>query len=163
MQRVLFICTGNYYRSRFAEAVFNHEAAKQKLTARAFSRGLATWLVYGDAPISANTIEALGRLGISLEHTAPKPVQLTEEDLISADHIIALKEAEHRPMMEKQFPTWADKVEYWHVHDIDFVEATEALPQIYDKVMEMARSLSLKNLAKGSSKKRKTRGSGIKS
>jgi len=36
----LFICTGNYYRSRFAEAVFNHHAAETNLKWQAFSRGV---------------------------------------------------------------------------------------------------------------------------
>ena len=39
--RVLFICTGNYYRSRFAEAVFNHRAGEWAPGWSAFSRGLA--------------------------------------------------------------------------------------------------------------------------
>ena len=40
-QIVLFLCTGNYYRSRFAEAVFNSVAARMGLSWRASSRGLA--------------------------------------------------------------------------------------------------------------------------
>src|SRR5947199_205561 len=38
---VLFLCTGNYYRSRFAEVLFNSVAGKMGLTWRASSRGLA--------------------------------------------------------------------------------------------------------------------------
>ena len=38
---VLFLCTGNYYRSRFAEILFNHLAGQSKLAWRADSRGLA--------------------------------------------------------------------------------------------------------------------------
>src|SRR5260370_39303693 len=37
---VLFLCTGNYYRSRFAEVLFNSVAAKMGLPWRASSRGL---------------------------------------------------------------------------------------------------------------------------
>jgi len=36
---VLFLCTGNYYRSRHAEAVFNHHAERLGLGWRAVSRG----------------------------------------------------------------------------------------------------------------------------
>ncbi|MBN2191381.1 MAG: hypothetical protein JW751_01075 [Polyangiaceae bacterium] len=39
--QVLFLCTGNYYRSRFAEAVFSHGASQRAVGWRALSRGLA--------------------------------------------------------------------------------------------------------------------------
>ena len=38
---ILFLCTGNYYRSRFAEVMFNSVAAKMSLPWKATSRGLA--------------------------------------------------------------------------------------------------------------------------
>ena len=36
---VLFLCTGNYYRSRFAEVLFNSLAGKMGLPWKASSRG----------------------------------------------------------------------------------------------------------------------------
>ena len=39
--RILFLCTGNYYRSRYAEELFNYHAKNAGLDWRAFSRGLA--------------------------------------------------------------------------------------------------------------------------
>jgi protein-tyrosine-phosphatase len=41
IQRVLFLCTGNYYRSRYAEELFNHIARAEGLGWRAFSCGAA--------------------------------------------------------------------------------------------------------------------------
>ena len=41
MKTVLFLCTGNYYRSRFAEELFNHQAERADLDWIAQSRGLA--------------------------------------------------------------------------------------------------------------------------
>jgi protein-tyrosine phosphatase len=38
---VLFLCTGNYYHSRFAEILFNSVASRMGLPWRASSRGLA--------------------------------------------------------------------------------------------------------------------------
>jgi protein-tyrosine phosphatase len=38
---VLFLCTGNYYRSRFAECLFNAVAGRMGLPWRAVSNGLA--------------------------------------------------------------------------------------------------------------------------
>lgn len=40
MKSVLFLCTGNYYRSRFAEIYFNWHAPQQGLLWKAVSRGL---------------------------------------------------------------------------------------------------------------------------
>src|SRR5207249_1727138 len=47
MPSILFVCTGNFYRSRFAEAVFNHYAKQRQSPWRAFSRGLAVHLAEG--------------------------------------------------------------------------------------------------------------------
>jgi hypothetical protein len=41
VKKVLFLCTGNYYRSRFAEELFNHHAEHAGLAWIAESRGLA--------------------------------------------------------------------------------------------------------------------------
>lgn len=142
MRRVLFICTGNYYRSRYAEAIFNHAAYEQKLEIKAFSRGLATWMVAGEGPISIHTHTTLRQLNIPLHHTSAKPTPLTEEDLIAAELVIALKEKEHRPMMIRQFPEWADKISYWHVDDIDYADPAQALPVIHAQVVDLVRSFS---------------------
>jgi protein-tyrosine-phosphatase len=40
-KNILFLCTGNYYRSRFAEVLFNSVAGKMGLPWQAYSRGLA--------------------------------------------------------------------------------------------------------------------------
>ena len=40
-RRVLFLCSGNYYRSRFAELFFNHLAEAEGLSYHADSAGLS--------------------------------------------------------------------------------------------------------------------------
>ena len=40
-RRLLFLCTGNYYRSRYAEETFNFQAKRDRLCWTAFSRGAA--------------------------------------------------------------------------------------------------------------------------
>ena len=66
--------------------------------------------------------------------------------------IIALKEAEHRPMVEARFPEWAARVRYWHVDDIPLVPADRALAQIEplvrDLVQELAASSPVPNLSR---------------
>jgi protein-tyrosine phosphatase len=136
--QVLFLCTGNYYRSRFAEHLFNHHAPEYPLPWRAFSRGLAIEMVDADAgPISQSTLKALKARGIPLDKEIRSPIALSGQDLTAAHHIVALKHAEHHSLLSRKFPDWVDRVEYWHVHDIDFAHPDEAIPQIEDHVRSL--------------------------
>ena len=119
--QILFLCTGNYYRSRFAEHLFNHHAPAYQVPWRAFSRGLA----------------------IEMLEEVRSPIALAEQDLIAARHVIALKHAEHHPLMTRKFPDWTDRIEYWHVHDIDFAAPEDALPQIEDAVRALLERLAI--------------------
>ena len=57
---VLFLCTGNYYRSRFAEIYFNSVAVKMGLPWKALSKGLALERgVNNVGPMAAVAIKAL--------------------------------------------------------------------------------------------------------
>ena len=78
-QHMLFICTGNVYRSRFAEAVFNHHAEQREIPWTAFSRGLAVHLTEED--LSPFTAGALASRQIELRHTGASRKQLSETDL----------------------------------------------------------------------------------
>lgn len=127
--KLLFICTGNFYRSRFAEALFNHHAEERQLLWRAFSRGLYPgWVTEGE--LSPHTIDALEQRGIHIRHTGDRRTELTLADLNHAQHVIALKEEEHRPMMLTRFPEFADRITYWSVHDVDQALPEDALGEI---------------------------------
>jgi protein-tyrosine phosphatase len=140
---VLFLCTGNYYRSRFAEILFNHLAQKRGLDWRADSRGLArdfgNWNV---GPISKYAIEALATRNIACASSSRMPSHCYEPDLTKADLIIALKEAEHRPLLAKHFPDWENRVEYWHVHDLDGAMPAVALNEIEQLVTALVERLA---------------------
>src|SRR5689334_9155082 len=99
-KRILFLCTGNYYRSRFAEILFNAVAGKMGLPWRASSRGLALERgVNNIGPLSIQAKKALEALGVrTTEEFARMPMTVTQEDLEQADRIIALKQAEHLPL-----------------------------------------------------------------
>ena len=64
-----------------------------------------------------------------------------EDDLRDADLIIALKEAEHRPMLQQHFAGWEDRAEYWHIHDVDQAHADEALGEISQLVEQLVERL----------------------
>ena len=122
---VVFICTGNFYRSRFSEHLFNALARKQGLQWRATSRGLRAKTA--DGPLSEFTAYRLTAMGVPFD-SERFPVQLSEADLEDADLVVALKKAEHHAMMLDQFPNWADKIQYWNIDDMDCATADEALP-----------------------------------
>ncbi len=137
---VLFLCTGNFYRSRFAEIYFNWLAPRENLPWRADSRGLAldpaNW-----GPISIHTRRELETLGIPLPEPLRDPLDAALHDFEAAQLIVALKEAEHRRLMQSRFPTWAEQVEYWHVHDLDCAQPTQALPQVKRHVEDLVSRL----------------------
>jgi protein-tyrosine phosphatase len=137
MKQVLFLCSANYYRSRFAEHLFNWLAPQVDLPWKADSRGLLVdyWGEIG--PISRHAVDALNERDIPLNGNNRRPRQLGEPDLLDSDLIVAVKEAEHRAMMRAQFPDWEDRVEYWHVDDLDCAGPEEAIPLLETQVGEL--------------------------
>ena len=137
-KKILFLCTGNYYRSRFAEILFSSVAGKMGLPWRAASRGLALERgVNNVGPMAVSAVKALEARGLrALADFARLPMQVTVDDLARADWIVALKQAEHLPLLQERFPAWTDKVEFWQVND-----APEALAMIDREVMDLAARL----------------------
>src|SRR5213596_3115153 len=90
---VLFLCTGNYYRSRFAEILFNSVAAKMGLPWRATSKGLALERgINNVGPLAASALKVLESRGLhKTPETSRMPQQVTPEDFEQAHYIIALK------------------------------------------------------------------------
>jgi protein-tyrosine phosphatase len=112
---ILFVCTGNYYRSRYAEYLFN-ATLPPHLNWRADSRGFEPTPL-NPGPISADAAQRLHQHGIAPE-SFREPIQLTEADLEQADLVIMLDEHEHRPYLQQGFPAWEQRVIYWHVADL---------------------------------------------
>jgi protein-tyrosine phosphatase len=140
MREILFLCTGNYYRSRYAEALFNHEAARRGLPWRAFSRGLGTHLAPPKG-LSPHATRRLDEQAIPYDHTAPDPVQVDEEDFRRAARIVALKETEHRPWLAMLHPAWEKRVEYWEIGDLDSAPPEVALAAIEAQVTALLAEL----------------------
>lgn len=141
----LFVCTGNYYRSRFAEHLFAHLVAKQGLPWVSDSVGLGVdWACKVNVgPISKVTVASLAERGITI--TQPRmPRSMTREDLHRADRVILLDEPEHRPMMRQQFPDWEDhpSVTYWKVLDVPPSEAFHPMDAIEPLVVELVEEIA---------------------
>jgi protein-tyrosine phosphatase len=143
VKTILFLCSGNYYRSRFAESLFNSLAAQMNLGWVADSRGL---IVEGNStnpgPMSIQALEGLAARNIEVPKPVRFPLQLQEADLERAGLIVAVKETEHRPMIARQFPAWDNKITYWHIHDLDKSTADEALPELERLVRRLVQQLS---------------------
>jgi protein-tyrosine phosphatase len=147
MKTVLFLCTGNFYRSRFAEEIFNHLAPQACPGWRAISRGIAVDRgIYNIGPIHSATVQALAAAGVPFDPSAARmPLRVTTLDLDAADHIVALKYDEHLPLLRERFSDWTEanesRVEFWHVHDTDLATPETALPEITTHVMQLLQRL----------------------
>lgn len=138
MEQILFLCTGNYYRSRFAELFFNHLAEEKGLEWRAISRALALERgIYNIGPISTYAVQGLRQRGVDLPDMLRMPQQLQESDLESSTRIIALHEPEHRPLVEQRFASWKQRVEYWRAPDLDKMHPDQALEYIAQQVIAL--------------------------
>lgn len=130
-QTVLFLCSGNYYRSRFAEHLFNARAVVLGLDWQAMSRGLNREFHAGNVgAISGFAVRGLLDRGIPISSPERYPLRAEEADLVAADLIVALHEGEHRPLVCSHFPEWQDRIQYWWVEDLRQAPADEALAEI---------------------------------
>jgi len=146
---ILFLCTGNYYRSRYAEELFNDLAKSRDLHWQASSRGLAErGSPENVGPISRFALEALRAKAIVPMGASRYPQSCCAADFDRAGFVIALKESEHRPLIEQRFPEVASRVTYWHVDDVEFAHPAIALAMIDEHVRQLIATLLKRNLAR---------------
>ncbi len=141
--RVLFICTGNYYRSRFAEEVFNFYSKDLLPMYQADSSGVKAIESRDKNPgnISKYALEALNRFGVSPIGHEREPKQLIVEQINGSNLSIALSKSEHLSMMQELFPDHAGKIIYWDVEDIGYEEPTIATDRIYRFTLDLIDSI----------------------
>ena len=131
MNQILFLCTGNYYRSRFAEQYFNFKAKELHLNWLATSKGLLRDLSFAQnvGPISEFTVNYLMALNINVD-SSRMPVRVEYEDFTSVDRVVALSRDEHVPMMEKHFKPFVNKIDYFEIEDVHLESHETALPKL---------------------------------
>jgi protein-tyrosine phosphatase len=137
---LLFVCTGNYYRSRYAEILFN-ATRPAGLDWQADSRGFRLWSG-NDGAISIETRKRLTARGIASPAIERAPLTLREADLDTATRVIALDATEHRPYVEDLFPAYRARFEFWDVADLDFATANDALSRIDAQIARLIQKLT---------------------
>ena len=130
-KQVLFVCTGNLYRSKYAEACFNYLCLQNNVTnMRAFSRGLMVQKTEDyehqekftyPIRLALPAFEKIKQRQIPLFLIGATNQQINEYDCESAQTIVLMNKREHMPMMEKQFPQHLDKVICTGVGDVQYL------------------------------------------
>ncbi|HEY3393197.1 MAG TPA: hypothetical protein VGK58_10840, partial [Lacipirellulaceae bacterium] len=127
--------------SRFAEIFFNWHASQRALMWSAESRGLALHAA-NVGPISRHALDNLTSHGILSDACSRLPLAASDADFATAHRIIALKEAEHRPLVDMHFARWRDRVEYWHVHDVDCALPVDTIAHLEREVFRLLEQLA---------------------
>lgn len=133
---LLFLCTGNYYRSRFAEYYFNFLTNDQF---QVDSKGFYAWKKSNEGMISPYTLDYCAELDVPVRKIK-FPDQVETYHLEQAERIIIMDKKEHKPMMESLFPDFSERVTYWNIEDIQFQSAASQLPHLKELVEELANS-----------------------
>jgi protein-tyrosine phosphatase len=142
MPSILFVCTGNMYRSPIAAAAF-HEQLKKAEREREWSVASAGTWTTSDAPAPANAIQIAHKLGLHIENH--RTSTLSEQKLASYDIIIVMEQG-HQEAILSEFPASHGKVHLFSkitdglAYDIpdpagkSNKEAEQIARQIYDLV-----------------------------
>lgn len=143
-EKVLFLCTGNYYRSRFAEELFNHLARQRQLNWWADSAGLEVekWRSHNPGTMSVHTVELLEAMDIMPVARNRPERAFDSEEIEEVSRCIALSQSEHRPMIERMYPELLERIEFWEVEDLHLETADTALPEIVNQVESLINSLA---------------------
>ena len=136
MYNILFVCTANIFRSRFAEEVFNFLAAEERIPAKAFSAGLKVG-EYHVRKIHRPALEQLDKLNIKPKRPNELSVHIDEVQLTKYNQLICMDKAEHKPMVLSNLKLKEFNFEYWDIIDEPKVLSDVSLPICYSKVKEL--------------------------
>jgi protein-tyrosine phosphatase len=139
-KQILFICTGNFYRSRFAECLFNQKVRAANAGWTAISRGLQ--IVLWQHGLSPYARRELKKRGVPVDIGAAAPKMVTQDDLDRSDYVVLLSEAEHRLPFEKRFPNYDKrKVHWWHIPDSGAMDPAKACEKMSDQIDALVKTL----------------------
>lgn len=129
---VLFICTANFFRSRYAEAYFNCLADWNKSPHRAVSAGISIDPKIG--PVSSYSLYRMVERGIDSKCMSLEAKKLYSGDVESADVAICMYEKEHKPMMELLYESIESRIIYFDIPDINEISPNQSLDLVEKNV-----------------------------
>jgi protein-tyrosine-phosphatase len=92
---------------------------------------------HNPGPMSVDAIRLLTNNGIEVINGKRYPVSVKEGDFLAHELIIAMSQAEHEPMILKNWNQYKDRLQYWDVEDLHLDEP----PVIYRKNKAHIRTL----------------------
>jgi len=119
-----FICTGNIYRSRLAEA---YCASKGVLGLRVFSSGIGT-ASNGGVPIAHYAARMLSQ--DRLERFAAPSWQQTTKALVQASDVLVFMEHEHYRFCEDWIDPIRQRVEIWEIPDVGPIDPAQIMSKV---------------------------------
>jgi protein-tyrosine-phosphatase len=131
--KILFVCTGNAYRSPVAEALLKHLNPNVEVDSAGLSPAI---------PISRDAIKYLS-LENAQDHLKAEPESLSQKNLQDYDIIVAM-ENRHREAVASRCPQCREKIVVWNISDPYFLpqEYTEKIfNEIKTKVQKLNESL----------------------
>ncbi|UCE96281.1 MAG: hypothetical protein JSV51_01330 [Candidatus Bathyarchaeota archaeon] len=131
--RVLFVCTGNAYRSPVAEALLKNVKPDIKADSAGIDPGI---------PISEAAKKYLINENAQ-KYLKSHPEGLVGKNLISYDLIVAM-ESKHKEVLINSCPQCAEKIVVWNIDDPYFLPhgyAEKIFNQIKEKVTKLVNSL----------------------
>jgi len=131
--KILFICTGNSYRSPVAEALLKKIRGDLEVeSAGTQSAGM----------IAPNAKKFLEREN-ALEKLKRRPEGIDQKNVEEYDLIVAMKQ-NHKNEILRLYPQTEDRIEVWNIDDpiyLPYGSDEEVFEEIKRKVMELAESI----------------------
>jgi len=132
--KILFVCTGNSYRSPVAEALLKKVRGDLEVESAGTQQA---------GMIAPNAKKFLEREN-ALEKLKKTPEGIDQKNLDEYDLIVAMKQ-NHKNEILRRHPQMEDRIEVWDIDDpiyLSYGSDEEVFEEIKRKVIELAKSIS---------------------